>query len=247
LKNLLNRRNVTAVTDPLASIAEKAEVAIPSVVGEDAQHEPQQNPADSATLSSQTRSITVVTPQTGTRAVQMADTAALERLSSAEDLAQFRFFRSFDYSAALLFQGDGPDYYVALYHGQALWRAFMTVDLDSAEATFRHVQEQIVRLTEAEIRRAQLKSTNARLARSIERTEAQAEQLRNDIEREVTQTQLVNTQEHEVRKELAKLEAQRVSAQAHLNKATRQVHSLKLTNNEGIPHLPNRRDEVFRK
>ena len=247
LKNLLHRRNATAVTDALVSSADEPEGTMPSIVSEEAQHEPRPNPAESVTLSPQARSVTVVTPHPGTRAVQMADTATLERLSAAEDLAQFRFFQSFDYSAALLFQGEGPDYYVALYHDRALWRAFMTVDLDSAEATFRHVQEQIVRLTEADIRRTQLKSTNARLARSIERTEAQAEQLRNDIEREVTQTQLVNTREHEVRKELAQLEAQRVSAQAQLNKATRQVHSLRLTNNEGIPHLPSRREEIFRK
>jgi hypothetical protein len=43
-----------------------------------------------------------------------------------------------------------------------------------------------------------------------------------------------------VRKEVSQLEAQRVAAQAHLNKAHRQMQQLNLTSNEAIPHLPTR-------
>lgn len=55
-----------------------------------------------------------------------------------------------------------------------------------------------------------------------------------------THEQAVTARQHHVRKEVSQLEAQRVPAQAHLNKAHRQIHELNLTSNETIPYLPNR-------
>ncbi|MEX3817162.1 DUF2968 domain-containing protein [Paraburkholderia sp. BR14262] len=202
---------------------------------------------DAVSAVAPARGVTVVSLQAGTRSVQMADVSLVERLGAEKALVQFRLFRSFDYSAVLSFHGENQEFYVELYQEQILWRAFVAPDLESAEAAFRYVQEQIVRMTDGEVRRARLKAQNERLSKMIAETEAQAERLRSDIERDATQTQLVNARQHEVRKELAQLEAQRVAAQAQLNKAARYVQNLRLTNSETVPHLNTRRDDATRK
>jgi chromosome segregation ATPase len=74
----------------------------------------------------------------------------------------------------------------------------------------------------------------------IARSEAEAERLRSDLQRRSVQEQAASNRQHQVRKEVSQLEAQRVAAQAHLNKAHRQMHQLNLTSNEAIPHLPTR-------
>jgi len=85
-----------------------------------------------------------------------------------------------------------------------------------------------------------LAAQNEQLARMIAESEAQAERLRCDLQRNTVQEQAVSGRMHQVRKEVAQLEAQRVAAQAQLNKAHRQIHQLNLTSNEGVPHLPGR-------
>jgi septation ring formation regulator EzrA len=113
-------------------------------------------------------------------------------------------------------------------------------DLEAAQTAFHHFEEQATRLADGETRRAQLEAQNEQLARMIARSEAQAERLRSDLQRRGTHEQAVSNRQHQVRKEVSQLEAQRVAAQAHLNKAHRQIHQLNLTSNEAIPHLPNR-------
>jgi len=223
-----------------------AEVMSHGLIDESRIHE-EAGPLEPVAPPAQSRGVAVVSSHPGGRAVQTADVAALERLSAGQALVQFRLVRSFNYSVSLLFHGAVPEFYVALYNDETLWRAVMSPDLESAEASFRHMQEQIVRMSDGEVRRAQLKAQNERLAKTIEQSEAHVQRLRNDIDRDASQTQLVSTRQHEVRKELAQLEAQKTSAQAQLNKALRQIHNLKTTNNEGIPHLQGRREEVLRK
>ncbi|MGV2293392.1 DUF2968 domain-containing protein [Trinickia sp. YCB016] len=179
-------------------------------------------------------------PHIGGRAVQVADIAEVEWLTKEQTLTPFRAFVSFDYSASLLFHKKELDYYVTLYQDGSLWRALKAVDLDSAQAAFHHFEEQIVRLSEGEMRRAQVEAQNEQLARMIAQSEVQAERLRNDLQRNATHEQLAASRQHQVRKEVAQSEAQRVAARAQLNRALRQVHQLMLANNEGIPHLRNR-------
>jgi uncharacterized protein YhbP (UPF0306 family) len=186
------------------------------------------------------RPVPVVPSQVSARGVQMADTAEVEWLAEEEALTPFRVFRSFAYSVSLLFHAKELTYYVALYQDGSLWRALKAADLEAAETAFHHFEEQATRLSDGETRRAQLEAQNEQLARMIARSEAQAERLRSDLQRRGAQEQTVSNRQHQVRKEVSQLEAQRVAAQAHLNKAHRQIHQLNLTSNEGIPHLPNR-------
>ncbi|MDE1179721.1 DUF2968 domain-containing protein [Paraburkholderia sp.] len=186
------------------------------------------------------RPVPVVPSHSNGRAVQLAETMEVEWLAEEEALKPFRVFRTFDYSVSLLFHSKEMTYYVAMYQASTLWRALKAVDLDAAEVAFRHFEEQATRLSEGETRRAQLEAQNEQLARMIAQSEAQAERLRNNLQRGAVQEQAVTSRQHEVRKEVAQLEAQRVAAQALLNKAHRQIHQLNLTNNEAVPHLPSR-------
>ena len=252
MKNLLNRRSVLAgsshllriardnVADPVspddkedaalaaASIAAAASAAVPASPGE---------PARPVTTL---RPVPVVPSQVYARGVQIAGTAELEWLAEEEALTPFRVFRSFDYSVSLLFHAKELAYYIALYQDGSLWRALKAPDLDAAEGAFHHFEDQATRLSDGETRRAQLEAQNEQLARMIASSEAQAERLRNDLQRRGAQEQTVSSRQHQVRKEVAQLEAQRVAAQAHLNKAHRQIHQLNLASNEAIPHLPGR-------
>ena len=186
------------------------------------------------------RPVPVVPSQVSARGVQIADTAEVEWLAEEEALTPFRVFRSFAYSVSLLFHAKELTYYVALYQDGSLWRALKAAELEAAEAAFHHFEEQATRLSDGETRRAQLEAQNEQLARMIARSEAQAERLRSDLQRRGAQEQTVSNRQHQVRKEVSQLEAQRVAAQAHLNKAHRQIHQLNLTSNEAIPHLPTR-------
>jgi K+/H+ antiporter YhaU regulatory subunit KhtT len=113
-------------------------------------------------------------------------------------------------------------------------------DLDAASAVFRHLEEQAARLADGEARRMQLLAMNERLGQQIEESEALADRLRHDLQRHTSQEHVVTARQHQVRKEVAQLEAQRVAAQAQLNKAHRLIHQLSVATSEGVPHLPGR-------
>lgn len=174
------------------------------------------------------------------RPVQLADGASFAALVAADELSTFRVFRSFDYSVTLLFHSRALAYFVAMHQDNTLWHAFRAADLDSASAVFHHLEEQATRLAEGETRLAQLAAQNAMLAKQIEESEAHAERLRVDLQRHAEQEHLVSTRQHQVRRDVAQLEAQRIAAQAQLNKAHRTIHQLSVTSNEGVPHLPGR-------
>jgi hypothetical protein len=253
VKSLLNRRSALLATGP-SHLVQVAHDSAASSHEHDA-HDVRDNspapitaaPAPAASEAVETarpvttlRPVPVVPSQVSGRPVQMADTAEVEWLAEEEALTPFRVFRSFDYSVSLLFHARELVYYVALYQEGALWRALRAADLDAAEAAFHHFEEQATRLSEGETRRAQLAAQNDQLARMIAQSEAQAERLRCDLQRNAAQEQAVTGRQHQVRKEVSQLEAQRVAAQAQLNKAHRQIHQLNLTSNEGVPHLHGR-------
>lgn len=248
LRNLLNRRSLSTSAAPSRVETSGIENDVPplehaAIAPDDAD--------DAATQASETiaslRAVSIVTSQPGVRALQMADVAEVERLAESGALTQLRAFHSFDYSVVLHFHGEGLCYYVALYHDGSLWRVLTAIGLDAAETAFRHLQEQATRLSEGETRRAQLLAQNDNVARMIRESEAQAERLRNDLERDAVETQRVTRKQHQVRKELAQLEAQRVAGQARLNVSLRQVQHLSATNNDGIRHVQSRRDENIKK
>jgi hypothetical protein len=155
------------------------------------------------------------------RPVQLADGASFAALAAANELGTFRVFRSFDYSVTLLFHPDTLSYFVTMHQDNTLWHAFRAADLDSASAVFHHLEEQATRLVDGNTRLAQLAAQNAMLARQIEESEAHAERLRVDLQRHTEQEHRVGARQHQVRRDVAQLEAQRIAAQAQLNKTHR--------------------------
>jgi len=172
------------------------------------------------------------------RAVQLADAADVERMSDNAELKTFHTFRTFDYSVSLLFYPKELKYFVALFQEDRLWRVLSTSDINTAKQLFHHMQDQATRLSDGETRRLQLEAQNEQLKRAIAESEAHAERLRQGLQRTTEQDQAVTSRQHQLRKELAQLEAQRTAAQAQLNKTHRQVHQLNVANNEAIPHIP---------
>ncbi|WP_144113337.1 DUF2968 domain-containing protein [Paraburkholderia sp. BCC1886] len=259
MKSLLNRRSVLSGPSHLVPVApDSAATATLPLTGKTAPHAPPvaTSAADADPLASAeshaagnpqpARPVTALRPvpvmpsSAIARGVHIAHAAEVEWLADEEALTPFRVFRSFAYSVSLLFHAKELAYYVALYQDGSLWRALKTADLEAAESAFRHFEDQATRLSDGETRRAQLEAQNEQLARLIARSEEQAERMRRDLHRHGSQEQAVAGRQHQIRKEVSQLEAQRVAGQAHLNKVQRQLHQLNLTSSEGIPHLPAR-------
>jgi hypothetical protein len=204
---------------------------------------PVEDAAPAAPSASPLRPVNAVMPQGTARSVQTAEVAAVEALGARQALVPLRALQTFSYSVNLLFCRSDLSYYVTLCQEGKLWRALHATEFDPAEAAFRHFEDQAIRLADVELRHAQLQAQNEHVEAMVATTEAQAEQLRNDIERHAEQTQFVNSRQQEVRKEVAQLEMHRLASQARLNKALRQIHQLRATSNERIPHLSTRRTE----
>ncbi|WP_409518726.1 DUF2968 domain-containing protein [Paraburkholderia sp. LEh10] len=172
------------------------------------------------------------------RSVQLADAAEVERMVNEAEFTAFHVFRTFDYSVSLLFYPKELKYYVALFQEGTVWRALLTSDMNTAKQLFHHMQEQAIRLADTETRRLQLEAQNEQLKRMIAESEAHAERLRRGLQRTAAQDQSMTAKQHQLRKEVAQLEAQRTAAQAQLNKMHRQLHQLNVASNEAIPHMP---------
>ncbi|NIE68943.1 DUF2968 domain-containing protein [Burkholderia sp. Ax-1719] len=245
--------NVEPSSDGASAQAEAAElvsaealIANPAPDAASAAAQPVSATVDEADASTAPRPVSTlhavpaVPAHLANRPVQLADGASFAALAAADELSTFRVFRSFDYSVTLLFHARSLAYFVAMYQDNTLWHAFRAADLDSAGAVFHHLEEQATRLADGETRLAQLGAQNAMLAKQIEESEAHAERLRVDLQRHAEQEHQVSTRQHQVRRDVAQLEAQRIAAQAQLNKAHRTIHQLSVTSNEGVPHLPGR-------
>ena len=245
MKTFLNRRHAVLAGGPshLVAVAQAPRAAVAEPAAEPAADE--EPPDDDITAESsrpvpKLRAVAVVPAQVNGRPVRIADGNEFAALAATDELTTFRVFHSFDYAVSLQFHAKELTYYVALHQDGALWRALKASDLDAAAAVFRHLEEQATRLADGESRRAQLLAMNEQLVRQIEESEALADRLRNDLQRHASQEHRVTARQHQVRKDVAQLEAQRVSAQAQLNKAHRLIHQLSVTTSEGVPHLPGR-------
>ena len=181
-----------------------------------------------------------VPSQASGRAAQFADPAEVELLMVKEALTPFRAFRTFEYSASLLFYARELKYYIVLYHDGTPWRALKAQELDAAQAIFHQFELQATRLSDGQVRHLQLEAQNEQLTKLIAQAEVQAERLRKALQRSTAQEQAVTARQHQVRREVAQLEAQRAAAQAQLNKVQRQTHQLDLAAHDGVPHLTNR-------
>jgi hypothetical protein len=172
--------------------------------------------------------------------VRKITTAEVEHLEADGALTVCRIFQSFSYAARLFFHRADLVYYVTLHQDSAVWRVLAMGELESAEAAFRHFAQQATHLSEEEMRRTQLEAQNDQLVRLIEQAQAQAERLRTDLDSHATQAQLVAQRQQHTRREIAQLEAQRVAAQAQLNRLRRQIQQLDLAGNERFPRQPTR-------
>ena len=266
MKSILNRRSAAFPGGPSLLVAVTHNAAAKSAIPRDAvahtahearaadaspdsvaDVEPRSEPAAGATLPyeasggprpvSTLHAVPVMPAHMNGRPVQIADGATFEALAAADELMTFRVYRCFAYTVSLFFHPVTLGYFVSLHQDGVLWRALKANDLDAAGSAFHLMQDQATRLADGEMRRAQLVAQNAELTRLIEESEAQAERLRVDLQRHAEQEQTVTGRQHQVRKEVAQLEAQRVAAQAQLNKAHRALHQLKVTTSEGVPHL----------
>lgn len=246
MKTFLNRRHAVLAGGPshLVAVAQAPRAAAQTPHAEPAADEEPPDDNDNAAESSRPvptlRAVAVVPAQVNGRPVRVADGNEFAALAATDELMTFRVFRSFDYAVSLQFHAKELTYYVALHQDGALWRALKASDLDAASAVFRHLEEQAARLADGEARRAQLLAMNERLVQQIEESEALADRLRHDLQRHTTQEHVVTARQHQVRKEVTQLEAQRVAAQAQLNKAHRVIHQLSVATSEGVPHLPGR-------
>lgn len=198
---------------------------------------------DAAPTVSAVRPLNAVMPQGSVRTVQTAEIAEVEAIQAEQGLTALRSLRTFSYAVELLLHRAEMAYYITLKHDGKLWRALQATDLESAEAAFGHFEGQAIRLADVELRRALLEAHNQQIATRIEAAERQAERLRVDLEHHSEQTQMVNNWQQEVRKDVVHLEAQRVAAQARLNKIGRLIHQLRTTSNERVPPLRLRRSE----
>ncbi len=243
MKTFLNRRHATlagpshlvAVTHAPAPVA-GSESHDEAHAGADEAHESGEGARPVPTL----RAVPVVPSQVNGRPVGIADGLAFNALCATAEVSTFRLFRSFDYTVSLQFHAKELTFYVALHQDGVLWRVLKAMDLDAASAVFRHLVEHATRLADGETRRAQLVAQNEQLVRQIAQSEEQAERLRSDLQRQAAQENQVTGRQHQVRKDVAQLEAQRLASQALLNKAHRTIHQLTVARNEGVPHLPGR-------
>ena len=227
-----------------AAAAAKATLVDEVVGAEPSDNVPPDTVVREAPTVSPLRPVNAVMPQSSARALQTAEVNAVEVLDARQALKTLRTLQTFSYSVNLMFCRSEVSYYITLSHEGKLWRALRATDLDAAESAFRRYEEQAIGLADVEVRYAQLEAQNERAEAMIAASEAQAEQLRNDLERHAEQTQLVNTRQQQARKDVAQLEMQRVTSQARLNKAMRQLHQLCVQSNERIPHMTSRRIET---
>ncbi|CAB3769351.1 DUF2968 domain-containing protein [Paraburkholderia solisilvae] len=246
MKTLLNRRR-TLTTDGIAHLVRVDRdrsaplAAIADGPSREAAPAPPEPPVERAV-----RPVTTLHPmpampsQQNGRVAHFADPADIEWMVEEGALTPFRVFRAFDYSVSLLFHAKELKYYVALYQDGSPWRALKANDLDSAQGIFHQFELQAMRLADGQTRRAQLEAQNEQLTKMIAQSEAQVEQLRKALQRSATHEQAVTSRQHQTRREVAQLEAQRVAAQAQLNKVHRQIHQLDLAAHDGVPHLTNR-------
>jgi hypothetical protein len=172
------------------------------------------------------------------RSIQIADMEQTRQLIDAAVLTPFRLFRCFEYSASLFLHEEELTYYVTLHQDNVLSRALSASDMGSAESAFLSFEAQVSRLSSRVARRVQLEAENRRLVRLIAQSQAQVERAHENLREGSAQAQAIATRQHQLRKDVAQLEARLAAAQAYLDRLGRENQRLALISNRRLPHFP---------
>ncbi|HEY4297989.1 MAG TPA: DUF2968 domain-containing protein, partial [Paraburkholderia sp.] len=119
-----------------------------------------------------------------------------------------------------------------------LSRALSASDMGSAESAFLSFEAQVSRLSSRVARRVQLEAENRRLVRLIAQSQAQVERAHENLREGSAQAQAIATRQHQLRKDVAQLEARLAAAQAYLDRLGRENQRLALISNRRLPHFP---------
>lgn len=162
-------------------------------------------------------------------AVEVADIEEVEALSQDGAFTELRELHSFGHSARLFFHGAELKFYAALYMDDLLWRAMKSSDAEVAERAFDEFSLQVNQRARSEVRRVQLDATNMQLQHVIAESQARAERLRANIQRNAAQKQRAIEREGDLRNHIKQLEATRLQAQLNANRIVRQIGQLHST------------------
>ncbi|MGO4505342.1 MULTISPECIES: DUF2968 domain-containing protein [unclassified Dyella] len=161
--------------------------------------------------------------------VEVADVEEVEALMHLDTVTQVREMHSFNHAVRLLFHNAALKFYAAIYMDDLLWRAMKSSDFDAAEKAFDDFVAQVNHRARSEVRRVQLDAANMQLQRVIAESEARAERLRANIQRNATQKQRAMERESELRDSIQQLDAARLQAQLYANRTFRQIGQLHST------------------
>jgi hypothetical protein len=161
--------------------------------------------------------------------VEVADIEEVEALVHQDTVTQVRELHSFSHSVRLLFHAATLKFYAAIYMDDLLWRAMKSSDFDTAERAFEEFVAQVNHRARSEVRRVELDAANRQLQRVIVESEARAERLRVNIQRNAAQKQRAMDRESELRHSIQQLDAARLQAQLYANRTFRQIGQLHST------------------
>ena len=156
----------------------------------------------------------------------VADVDEVEQLSAAGSLHELRRLRSFSHEVRLLFYPAEQKFYAAIYLEDLLWRAMKSIDFDVAERAFEAFALQVNHRARSEVKRMQLDAANAQLMIVVAQSQAKAEQLRLNIERNAAQKMRAAERENELVGAIKQLEGARVQAQLQAGRIARLIGQL---------------------
>lgn len=178
--------------------------------------------------------------------VDVADVEEVEWLEREAAVTTMRELHSFGHGVRLYFQPAELMFYAAIYMDDLLWRAVKSSEFDLAEKAFEEFVVQVNGRARAEVRRVQLEARNVQLKRHIAESEARAERLRVNMQRNAAQKQRAMERDNALRHDIKQLEATRVQAQLHANRTLRQIGQLHSSCAAELPR-PRSLGSLFRK
>jgi hypothetical protein len=169
--------------------------------------------------------------------VEVADVDEVEALVQEAALIQLRELHSFSHTARLFFHSHELKFYAAIYMDNLLWRAMKSSDFDAAEKAFEEFSAQVNQRARSEVRRVQLDAANVQLERVVAESQARAERLRANIQRNAVQKQRALDRESDLRKNIKQLESTRVQTQLQAGRLFRQIGQLHSTCAAQLPRF----------
>lgn len=158
--------------------------------------------------------------------IEVADVEEVEWLEREAAVATLREQHSFSHGVRLYFHAPELMFYAAIYMDELLWRAVKSTEFELAEKAFEEFVLQVNSRARAEVRRVQLEARNIQLKRRIAESEARAERLRMNMQRNAAQKQRAMERDNTLRNDIKQLEATRVQSQLHANRTVRQIGML---------------------